>query len=75
MERRTLFALVKCCAGVAFIAVALAFAASQLDLSGGWAGAIPYLIMLLCPVVHLLVMHRHRHAGCTHAGPGKPKGP
>jgi hypothetical protein len=71
MERQTLLALVKCCAGVVFIAVALAFAVSQLDLSGGIAGTLPYLIMLACPVVHLLVMRRHAHADCGHGA--KPK--
>ncbi|MGG5822917.1 DUF2933 domain-containing protein [Falsiroseomonas sp. HW251] len=71
MKRQTLFALVKCCAGIAFIAVALAFAVSQLDLTGGLAGALPYVVMLACPAVHLLVIHRHQHAGCNHGAAPK----
>jgi uncharacterized membrane protein YkvI len=38
-------------------------------------GALPYLVLVLCPIIHLL-MHRGHHGAShdRHAGGGAPKG-
>ena len=34
-------------------------------------GALPYLFLLACPLMHLFMHHGHHHDG--HTGPGRPR--
>lgn len=60
IDRTILRAAIGPCVAAAVAAAALAGALLLLDLPQLTAvGALPYLIMLACPLVHLLVMRRH----------------
>lgn len=57
-------------AGVAVIGFALVAAFYALREHGGHAlGALPYLLLLLCPVLHLFMHHGHGHGGPAGGAP------
>lgn len=39
------------------------------------AGALPYLLLLACPLMHLFMHHGHGHHGHHHGSDGGPRSP
>lgn len=61
--------------GIAVIGFALVAAFYVLREHWGHAfGALPYLILLACPLMHLFMHHGHAHGGGPQAGPDRGAG-